>query len=675
MYLNLKRRGSFLKYILVLILSFSFLFAKKDFFYGFVDSTGVQISQKRILEISEGFENIKNIRQMAKDGKIDEAYAQIKALKELNKVALLETDIVILYSELALKKGKKRLILEATKELEDAINNSVIYEDDLARAYMVLVDLKLNTNKTKDAKYFANIIINNFDNGVIKAYGSIYLAKVYKHQRDYARATRILYEILTKTTDVLVATLVADELFDVYVLDDKRDEAYELITKVLKKNIDYYASDSYLALQKVDRLIKADMPEFAIEILEELLSRTDKPSSIEDFKYKLANTYMQMYDGTDKYLNKAKELYKDIINDYPAGIYYEKSKVFLDEILMRQGVIKTTLLSSKYKNSEAMQQKILLQELLNQKKNGKYDFILKSKRIYKKISNSIAQRFGYNSVDTIFDEVHIDMIKKYLDSGKCFLLNDVLKTSRNETLELLVKDEKTKYKFFECLIEVPYKKAYLLLKETFNESRDANLYLFLEKMAYALRDNNEALEYSAKVDMVNDKEVLSKEFLTRFLIVSAKNDSILYDKFFNYAHQNPQFIKDNENNPVIIDFYYQYYLYLIKKEYKDEAIEILKKLYNKQNQLKVHVYSPFVELELSKIEVSLNNKQKALQLLLDSLEYSRKIKPNDLARVYYDIIRLYDEFDNSIKKEEYILKCKDIENTKDSLYKKMCDEM
>jgi hypothetical protein len=62
-------------------------------------------------------------------------------------------------------------------------------------------------------------------------------------------------------------------------------------------------------------------------------------------------------------------------------------------------------------------------------------------------------------------------------------------------------------------------------------------------------------------------------------------------------------------------------------------------------------------------------------LLLDSLEYSRRIKPNALAQVYYDIIRLYDEFGNSIKKGEYVLKCKEIQGTQDSLYKKMCDEM
>ncbi|WP_072682207.1 lipopolysaccharide assembly protein LapB [Arcobacter sp. LA11] len=664
-----------MKLIIIILLFVSSLYAKKDFYYGFIDSTGNQISQKRTQAIADGFEIIKNIRVLAREGKIDEAYTQIKTFKEQNKIKILNSDIIILYSELALKKGSKRFILEASKELEKAINDSRIHENDLARAYMVLVELKLNINKAKDAKYFANIIINNFDNKVIKAYGRIYLAKVYRHQRDYRRATKILYEILTKTTDVLVATIVADELFDVYILDKKRDEAYELISKVLKKNMDYYASDSFLALKKVNRLTKAGMPEFAIEILEELLQRTDKPSSIEDFKFKLANTYMDMYDRTDTYLLKAKELYKDIINDFPEGIYFYKAKMYLDEILMRERKVKPSVLATKYKNSESMQQKVLLQELLNDKAEKKYEIILKSKKVYRKISNSIAKRFGYESVNLIFDEVNIDMIKNYLKIGKCFLLNKALKTSRNETLELLIKDEEIKFKFFECLIEVPYEKAYLLLKDTFNKSRDANIYLYLERMALALQKFNEAEGFSAKVDMVDNKEVLSKEFLYRFLLLSQKEDSVALDKYFNYAYKNQNFIANNSSNPVIIDFYYNYYLYLIKKDLLKDAKDILSKLYEKQNELNAHVYSPFVELELAKISQTNNENQKALDLLLNSIEYSRKIRPNDLAQTYYEIIKLYEEFDNNLKKDEFINKCKAIENTKDSLYKKMCDEM
>lgn len=664
-----------MKILFITLFLISFVYAKKDFYYGFINSSGDQISQKTTQEIADGFEIIKNVRILAKNGKIKEAYSQIESFKMQNKIDILKSDIIILYAELALKKGAKRAILEASRELESAINNSVIHENDLARGYMVLVELKLNTNKSKDAKYFANIIINNFDNKVIKAYGKIYLAKVYRHQRDYNKATKILYEILTKTTDVLVATLVADELFDVYILDKKRDKAYDLISKVLKKNMDYYASDSFLALQKVNRLTKANMPEFAVEILTELLKRTKKHSSIEDFKYKLANTYMDMYDRTDKYLLKAKELYKDIINDYPEGIYFKKSKMYLDEILMRERKIKPAVLSTKYKSSEAMQQKVLLQELLNDKAENKYEIILKSKKIYKKISNSIAKRFGYESINIIFDEVNIEMIKRYLTTGKCFLLNKALKTSRNETLELLIKDKNVKFQFFECLIEVPYDKAFTLLRETFNKSRNANIYLYLERMAFALKKYDEALNFSAKVDMVDDKEVLSLEFLHRFLILSEKNDSTALDKYFNYALKNKNYIENNYNNPLIIDFYYQFYLYLIKKDMNDESKSILNDLYRKQNEINAHIYSPFVELELSKIEQTNNNNTKALELLLDAIDHSRRIKPNDLVKVYYEIVRLYESFDNNLKKDEYINKCKEVENTKESLYKKMCNEM
>ncbi len=664
-----------MKLILLFILLFSFLNAKKDFFYSFVDSGGVQISEKRKNEIRDGFEIIEQVKQMAKDGKIDEAYAQIKNFKEINKLDILDSDIMLAYAEISLKKGTKRLIAETSDELERAINTSTIHETDLAKAYMLLVDLKLNSNKVNDAKYFAEIIINNFSDKVTNAYGKIYLAKVYKHTKSYNNAIKTLYNILVDTSDVLVATIVADELFDIYLLNEQKDKAYELISKVLDKNIDYYSDDSYIALRKVDKLVDANMPEFAVEILKELLNRATNEEFIEEFKFKLANVYMSMYDGTTLYLFKAKELYKDILGDYPDGLYAKDAKMYIDEILMREGNITPQLIASKYQGSEAMKQKAMFQEVLNLKKEKKYDFILKSKKVYSKISDTIAKRFAYESVNALYDEVNILLIKDYLQKDQCFLMNKALKTSRKETLELLIQDEEDKYKFFECLIEVPYERGYELLKETFNSSRDGLLYLYLERMALALDLVDEALGFSAKVEMVNDKEILEKEFLYRFLVFSAKKDSLAMEKFFYYASRNKDFIEKNSNNPVIIDFYYQYYLYLLGKERNDEAKEILLKLDEKQNELKAFVYSPFVELELSKVEIDKNNFELATEYLTDSLKKARSIKPNDLVKVYYELIKLYDTQNLTSLKDEYINKCKSVENTQDSLYKQMCDKM
>ena len=664
-----------MKILIVLFLLLNIANAKKDFYYSFINSSGVQISEKRKQTISDGFDIIENAKLLARDGKIDEAYSLIKDYKEKNKVNVLDSDLLILYSELSLKKESKRFSLEAAKLLEDAINSSSINQFDLAKAYMLLVELKLKTNKTKDARYFAQIIINNFDDELTKTYGNIELAKVYKYQKDYDRSIKILYSILTKTNDKLVATIVADELFDVYIDNRDFEKANKLISNVLKNNIDYYANDSYLANQKITKLIKSNMPEHAVEILKELLNKTTKEESIEDFKYKLANTYMLMYDRTNFYLEKAKELYKDIVNDYAQGAYAKKSKMVIDEILMRQGILKPTVIASKYISSEQMQQKALLQELLNDKQDKKYKLILRSKKVYAKISNSITKRFGFESIDAIFDEVNIEMIKEFLNTGKCFELNKVLKTSRSETLEKLIEDETIKFKFFECLIEVPYERGYLQVKNTFNTSRDPNIYLYLERMAFSLGLIDESLDYSAKVEMVDNQNVLAKEFLYRYQILKSKGDSLSLDKFFSYTNRNLNFIELNENNPVIVDFYYDYYLYLLKKDNKKKANEILNKLYLKQKELKANIYSPFVEMELSKISKDNNNLQESIDYLLEAKENTRRLKPNDEVKIYYDALNLYDALGNKIKQDEYIIKCKEVKDTKDSLYKKMCDEM
>ncbi len=664
-----------MKILLVVILSFSFIYAKKDFYFSFINSSNTQISQEKKQAITSGFDIIENVKKLSKEGKVDEAYTQINDFKSKNKIKLLESDIYVLYSELSLKKKSKKYILAATKELENAINSSKIREDQLAKAYMLLVDLKLQSNKTKEAQYFAETIINSFNDEVIKAYGKIHLAKVYKYQYKYDRAIRILYEVLTKTTDMLVATIVANELFDVYIANNKYDEAYDLISKVLNKNIEYYANDSYLALEKVDKLIKAKMPEFAVEILKELLKKTKNKESIEDFKYKLANTYMLMYEGTPKYLLLAKDLYEDILNDFPEGMYVDKAKMYIDEIFMRENKIDPTTIANKYLNSESMQQKVLLQELLLEKRDKKYQTILRKKRVYSKISNEIAKRFGYDSMTAIFDVVNIEMIKQYLEDGKCSELTEALKTARRETLQKLIEDNDTKYKFFQCMVEEPYERAYLMAKDAFNKNRDGQIYLYLEQIAYKLNLLDEALAYSAKVDMVNDSKILSKEFLYRFLIINALNEPTSMQRFYAYAQNNKNYIEENEDNPLIIDFYYQYYLYLLSQDNKDEAYNILLKLYNKQKQIKARVYSPFIELELAKYEKEKNNASQSLEYLLEGINTNRKIKPNELVRAYYEIIKNYEMFDNNEKKAEFILKCKEIKGTTDSLYKKMCDEM
>jgi hypothetical protein len=653
-----------------------FVIAKQDFYYSFIDSTSKQISQEDKETITDGFTILENIKKSIRDGKIDEAYERLKSFKNRNTVELLRSDIILLESELLLKKNLKRLSVEGEQLLEKAINSSYINEDELPKAYMILIELKLALNKTDDARYFIDTLTNNFNTEIIKAYGGIYLAKLHEHQSEFKKAIKVLYEILIKTTNIDVATVVADELFDVYLLDNQRDEAYKLGQQVIEKNIEYYANDSYLAMIKVQKLIKNDMPELAASILEELLKTTKNSEAIEEFKFQLAETYMLMYKGKMDILYKAKELYKDVLNDYPKGENAKTAKMIIDEILMREGKIEPAVVYSKYPESQSMQQKVLMQEILNHMKKEEYEYILKSERVYKKISETIFKRFGYENLDALFDEVRLLIIKQYLINSKCNELSKALEKSRKEALAKVIEDDYLKYAYFECLLEYPKEDGYALTKEALFDSRDARTYLYLERLAYKLNKYDEALGFSAKIEMLNVQKILNEEFLVRFQIINSMQNALTSKKFFNYANANQSLITANENNAMIIDFYYQYYFYLRKENKVQEANGVLNKLYQKQKEFQAYIYSPSVELELGKLAKNEKAYEKAIAYFNEGIQNTRKIKNNELAEVYYEMMKIYELMNNNGMYTETLAKCKALDKaTTTSLYKKMCDEL
>ena len=665
-----------MKFILSLFLILSFLYAKKDFYYSYIDSSGVQIPEKLKQTISDTRDNIWQVKVFISQGRVEEAFDLANEMLVSNKVDILQSDIILAFGEASLAMNRKRYAKEAADIVEKAVNSSVVHEKNLARAYMQLIDLKLAINRTKDAQYYADVLLTAFDDPTTRAYGKIYKAKVLTHIKDYRGAEVLLYEVLTKTTDLNIATIVADYLYDVYIFDRKKEKAYELIAKVLEKNMDYYADNSFRAMEKVKKLLRAGMPEFAEKILIELIDRTDNPDSIEDFKYMLANIYMDMYDLTDKYLLKALDLYNELMNVYPRGLYIEKVKMYRDEVLMRLGKIKPIDIEQKYQLVESMKQKILLQELFNQLDDKEYEQILKAKRIYEKIADKTARRFGYPNMDLILDKVTEEMIKNFIDENKCAEVKESLLKAKQDTLYFMIGNDRYKFKFFDCLVEVPYERAYQLVRKAFRSSRDADIYHYLEKMALSLDNIEDAIKHSQKVDMIGDEKVLRDEFLTRFELYTRINDSKSMNKFFNYTLAHKDYIKANEDKPMIVDFYYTYYLYLLKKNNIKEAKEILTKLYDKQNEYNIRIYSPFVEMELAKDAKNMGEDQKSLEYLEQVLTYPRaRIEPKDRVRIYYEMMKLYEKLGQRGNYMRTLTQCKDMKDVDGNLYKQMCDNL
>jgi len=98
-------------------------------------------------------------------------------------------------------------------------------------------------------------------------------------------------------------------------------------------------------------------------------------------------------------------------------------------------------------------------------------------------------------------------------------------------------------------------------------------------------------------------------------------------------------------------------------------------LYTQQKEYQAFIYSPLVEIELAKQEKLENNYENAITYLQQSLTNTRKIKNNEAAEVYYEMIKLYELTNNQTLYKETLEKCKALDASTTSLYKKMCDEM
>ncbi|MCD8541219.1 MAG: hypothetical protein LRY22_00635 [Aliarcobacter cryaerophilus] len=151
-----------MRFLTIFILLVSLLNAKdRDFYYSFIDSNGKQIPTKTKETIINTLNQLDEVKAIALDGKLHEAFEKLKIIKDNNKVSLLNSDILILYSELVIKTNSKQHINSASNELEVAINSSLIDQEDfIKKSYLILIDLKLNINKVEDARYYAQTVVD-----------------------------------------------------------------------------------------------------------------------------------------------------------------------------------------------------------------------------------------------------------------------------------------------------------------------------------------------------------------------------------------------------------------------------------------------------------------------------------------------------------------------------------
>ncbi|OCL92243.1 tetratricopeptide repeat protein [Aliarcobacter thereius] len=661
--------------IFICLILISFLNAQtKEFYYSFMGSEGKQIPEKTQKQIIETLQDIDSVRELYYEGYPKEAFEKIEEIKNNNKLSILKSEILLLYAELTLKFHTKKLLFDVTNELEQAVNEGFINQEDLLQAYLLLVELKLSINKIDEAKYYSETLINIFEGEKAKIRGKISLSKIYRYQKNYSASIKVLYEALALTNDRNEASNIANELFDVYLLEGRKEEAKDVMTQILFLTPSFYSNDFLLANKKVDTLLKLNINNLAISILKDLILQSKKADLSSKSKFKLANIYMNLYKGEKEYLMNAKILYKNIMDNYPNSELFNDSKMYYDEIRMRQKEITPSKVSEDYIEDEDMQNKAVLQELLNNYTDLKYEDIVKLRKIYEKIPRKTLNRFNIENTEFYIDNSFYELIKYYIKENDCLKLRALLKDVKQKILENILEEEILKDGLISCIKEEPSKDNYEQLREILKDTKDENIYLVLENIAFGIDNIDDAVYYSSKITGSKNKKLLEEEFLLKYQVLKQKNDSVLFDRFLKNSFTDKDIILNNSNHPMIIDFYYDLYMYFVKNEDEPNAKQTMKDLDMFQNNFKVFIYSPLVEFELSKINKEAKEYNKAIENLLNAIKNTRNIKSSDEVKIYYELVNLYIQTDNKDKKSEYLQKCKEVK-IEDNLYKTMCESI
>jgi hypothetical protein len=656
--------------LLVFLLLFinSSIYAKNNYHYGLIDDDGAQIKDEKKEAMINTDLSLKKINLLLKDGHIKDAHKLLLKLKATNYPKMFASRLTLLECEILLNRPGKRYAYEAGDKLEDALKKSIINENDLANAYLLLVNIKLSLNKTTEANYFAKKLMSTYEEHPrLFAYGEIARARILMHQSKYKSAERVLSKMLSKTTDKFVAIKASNLLFSVYTLQKKDKKAYKLIERTLEQDLSYYEEHRAEALDLARRLTKVGMTDLSIKLLKRLVEIATLPSSIEQYNYELANAYLIHGD-----LKKSKEIFTYITYKFPQTKFKPKITIALDEILLREGVLDTNILKRKYRHSISMKQKIMLKEMLNLIRDERYEEIFEQRKYFDKINDSIARRFGFKNMDQVYAKAQKLLIIKQLKNAECLKVKKSLQKSSPMIFDVLLDDNKTKEPLFECMIEQPFDEGYDKIIYLYKDTQDAQTIHKLEKIAYSSKKYDDAYKFSRKVEFLNDTKVMQKEIFDKFLTYTAIKKYGVKDEFYRYMELHPTLIEANLEEPMIVDLFYSYVMYLKQQKRNKKLKTALLNLYNAQMSLDIRVYSPFVEINLAKQHIQDLEFDSAFEVYYNGLEV-RHIKQRQKDRIYYELSKLYKQIGNFTKYNYTLDLC---QKSKDNnMWNKLCKKM
>jgi hypothetical protein len=640
------------------------IFAAQDYVYDFLDSEGDQLNLEEQRVFQTQYDGLKIIKENIILGDYKKAKDSALKLIQQTKNKLIKSKTFLLYYTAVFEEQKIITIIKEERKFKKNIENSSILEPDLHAAYLLYTDYLIRLRKFKDATKYASKVMNTYNKPEQKEYGMIYISKIYLAQNKIRFAQNVLNKVLRYTENIEIASLATGIQFDILIKNEEFEKAKDMIRNIVKYNIEFFANNPTLANQKIETLALHEMHDLVIHLAKILLKKNKNKKIIPSYLFKLADAQIVTMQ-----FEEAKKNLKKIIHDYRESDYAIKAKEAMDEILLREGQIKPESLIERYRDSESMQQKILLKELQNQIDAKEYNAALKLEKIYKKIFPNILKRFSMPPMEDIMKNIRALVAKKYLLDNKCSKTITFLKDNEG-VFDVLVKQNNMEEKLLTCLSKNDYTHGFNYLNDKFKLSKDPYTIYLLEKSAIQIKAYKDAMKLSKKIQSFGTKKLRKKEIIDRFIIMNNLKEAVVKDNFFNYI-DNQKWLIENNKDPIMVDVLYQYYQFLEKYKYKG-SFKILNDLYKMQNESNIFVYSPFVDIEIATYYYENKQYKKALKIL-ESAKVKKTTKKKKVHRFYYLKAKVYNKLNRKIEYIQSIYECVNIDG--DSMWKQLCKKV
>ena len=266
---------------------------------------------------------------------------EIDYIESLNNLGRTSYTILLIRDLAVLQAFRLHDIEKASTTIKEALNISTASPEDLAECKLIFADILLLQNEIWDAILTYSQVDKAYKHDVLGHEAKFRRAKISYYQGDFNWAQAQL-DVLKKSTSKLIAnnamelslliqdnlnldtTTVTMEIFsraDLLIYQNKLDEAYATLDSII---IDYQGHSlvDEALFRQYDIKIKQDKKEDASELLDQIINFFSFDILADDAKFAQA----QLEENHFKNIDKASELYQDIISNHQDSFFLSESR-------------------------------------------------------------------------------------------------------------------------------------------------------------------------------------------------------------------------------------------------------------------------------------------------------------------------------------------------------------